>query len=214
MALSNNIDICNLALDHLGKGSIVSFTENSPEAQRCRRQYDPCRRLALSRSPWTFARKTANLALLPTSALSQWAYCYDLPNDMRKLHKLLADGENPHDNVRPHPQYVEGGKLYTNIENARLVYVEDSTDVPSWSAEFDDALSYLLAWRMAPGMTRRKADVTDMKALYDDAIMHAIEIDAQQESTTYRYGDGYADSRIGGSESGARQADGSNIWGS
>ena len=214
MAVTTSIDICNMALDHLGKPSIVAFTEDSVEARKCLRQYPIARRMCLARSPWTFARKLRALPPLATNTMTDtWAYHYDLPNDMLKLHRVLEEGQEPRANTRPVPTYIESGTIYANVEKARLLYVWDNEETSTWAALFDDVVALFLAMRMAPSMTRRKSDVELFQGMYKVALNEAIENDAQQEQSTYIFDDGgYIDARDSGSDVGRRQADGSSMW--
>jgi len=213
MAVSTKTDICNLALDHLGKPPITDITEGSREAQTCLRQYDVARRMCLARSPWTFARKLRTMSLLDENELSDiWAYRYDLPDDMQHMHRLVEPGRVAIENSAPVPSYIESGSVYANVEAAKVLYTWDSVDTRTWSALFDDVVALFLAMRLSPGMTRRKSDTTVLQDMYRVALNEAIEADAQQEPSTYTfYGDGYIDAR-GGATYGLPQTDGSKIW--
>lgn len=215
MAVANNVDICNMALDHLGKPSITDINEGSAEAQACLRQYDIARRMVLVRSPWTFARRLRRLSLLSTNDLSDtWAYRYDIPNEALKLHRLVEYARPALQNEPPAPMYIEAGTVYTNLESAYALYTYDSTDTLSWSPLFDDALALFLAMRLSAGMTRRKSDADLLQRMYREALAEAIEVDAQQESATYTFDiGGYTDARDDSSVPTGRQADGSTIWG-
>lgn len=202
MAAASPVDICNMALDHLGKPSIVSLTENSVEASLLKRQYPIARRMTLARSPWTFARKIRALSALSDNPLEDtWTYRYDLPNDMLKLTRLLPERDAAMPNREPSASYVESGTIYTNEPSAKLLYIWDSEDTGSWSALFDDALALYLAVRMAPQMTRRRSDSAELAQAHTMALAEAIEMDAANETTTYTYyEDGYIDERGGVSE--------------
>lgn len=214
MAVSGSVDICNMALDHLGKPSITSLTEGTTEAQACLRQYDIARRMCLARSPWTFARKYRRMSRLSDNPLGDiWEFRYDLPNDALHIHKLEIAGTMPSSNDPPQPHYIETGTVYTNLPDAMCLYTMDSEDVPRWSSLFDDVVALFLATRLAPGMTRRKSDVTTFQDMYRVALAEAVEQDAQQEMTYYTYyRGGYTDARGGGTGRSGRQPDGSVIW--
>lgn len=207
------VDICNMALGHLGKPAILSFTEGSKEANLCGAQYDIARRLVTVRSPWTFARRTVAIAQLAENVFSDvWEFAYDRPSDALKVTRLLEPGQVPNWNAQPQDMYLESGVIYTNVEAAKLAYIWNNEDPLTWSPEFADAVALKLAERLAPNMTRRPADVREMRTMYDAALLQAIETDGQQEVTFYRYGDGYADSRDTATGYGRRQADGSSVW--
>lgn len=211
--IATSVDICNLALGHLGKPAIVSFTEGTKEANLCNAQYDIARRLVMVKSPWTFARRTETLAEIATNIHSEvWEYAYDVPNSSLKVVRLLEPGQAPNWNSQPQGMYLEAGNLYCSVADARLAYIFNNEDPLSWSPEFADAVALKLAERLAPNVTRRPADVREMRTLYNQQLLAAIETDGQQEVTFYRYGDGYSDDRDTATVRGARQTDGSGIW--
>ena len=214
MALTDT-EVVNLALDYLGKQNITSLTENTNEAIRSLRQLPIARRVVLTQSPWTFARRVEPLAQEAVNRFEgEWTFCYDLPRDCVKVFRLIPQGEAPRLIGRPVPMYQEGGKLFTHEPDARLLYVFDQTNPDTWTHDFTDAVALQLALRLAPGMVRRSSDVELLRNLYGIAVENAIQNDAGQEVTQYRWGDGYADARMGGPrDRSGPQADGSTIWG-
>lgn len=214
MAVASNIDICNMALDHFGKPSIVSLSEGSAEAQACVRQYDIARRACLVRSPWTFARKLRKLAVNSVNPLPDlWEYNYDLPNDMLKLHQIVPTGVRPARNLPGEKYYVESGAVFSNVPDAYAFYIEDCGNVLRWSTLFDETVALALALRLAPTMTRRNSDRDTLQNMFRQMLNEAIENDAQQEFETYTaYEGGYIDARDTGRAFGYKLTDGSHIW--
>lgn len=214
MAVTSKVDICNMALTHLGKPFITDVTETGQTAVKCNFHYDKARRALLVKSPWTFARRIRSLSLLTANDLSDlWEFHYDLPSDMIALRRLLPQSARVDRNEPPIPSYIEEGTLYSNEPLAKLFYTPDSTDTAAWSSGFDDALALGLALRLAPDFTRRTSDIERLRNMYTDAIRDAIQEDAAQEPATYTFYDGgYVDARDAGSPGGRRQSDGSTIW--
>ena len=213
MTAANKIVICNFALDHLGKDNVLNLT-STDAGRRCGRQYDHARRTSLMRSPWTFARKTKALSVQSTNVLSDlFEYAYDIPKDCLKIVRLVEIDRGVDDNTPPIPYYISNGFLYTNLEGAHLLYVFDNTDTAAWSDLFDDVVAIMIAIRVAPALTRRKSDIKDLRDAYDATLGIAMDTDAAQDQTTYRFGDGYVDARGAGMTERGRQTDGSSIWG-
>lgn len=208
-------EIVNLALDHIGKEIITSLTEQSNEAIRAARQLPIARRLSLSRSPWTFARRTVALAPETSNPLSDvWQFRYDIPQDCLKAHRIVEPGVPVNLTAPPNEAYFEGGKIYTNVAEARLLYVYDNKEVSTWSSSFIDVVALQLALRLTPGMTRKASDTERLSEFFNAALDRAIQEDAGQEVYNYRWGDGYADARMGGERYfPGRSADGSTYWG-
>jgi hypothetical protein len=82
--LASEVDICNLALAHLGDTATVASInppEGSPQAEHCQRFYPMARDALLEMHCWGFAMKRTALALLNT-APTEWTYAYMAPADV------------------------------------------------------------------------------------------------------------------------------------
>lgn len=89
--MSSEVDICNLALSHLGDTATVASInppEGSPQAEHCQRFYPIARDALLEMNAWGFAMKRASMALLTTTC-SEWAYAYQPPSDAMNLLSVL-----------------------------------------------------------------------------------------------------------------------------
>ena len=86
--MSNEVDICNLALSHLGDVANISSIdppENSVQAMHCARFYPIARNALLEMANWSFAMR--RIALTPLSVTNdQWQYVYAKPNLMLRLY--------------------------------------------------------------------------------------------------------------------------------
>ncbi|MDF2780399.1 MAG: uncharacterized protein K0S96_203, partial [Geminicoccaceae bacterium] len=81
MAL-NSIELCSSALIKLGADSISSFEDGTAEARVAARLYPLARDAMLCAHPWSFATKKAELARLAGPPATDFAYAYQLPNDL------------------------------------------------------------------------------------------------------------------------------------
>ena len=84
----NITDICNMALNHIGKGTITSLHEDTEEARTCKVHYDLQRKVLLRSYNWSFALKTAELAQIDTT-VPGWDYVYAYPNDCVMARKIF-----------------------------------------------------------------------------------------------------------------------------
>lgn len=175
------IDICNLALGHIGDEANVSAIDppdGSAQAVHCSRFYPIARDSLLEMHDWNFASTRIELALLEVT-LSQWAYAYAAPNNMIAARKVL-DAAAPDDwsyglpaPFAPMPlsfgfdappeqgvytprRYVvetiqeTGAKvIYTNQQNALLLFTRQVDDPTKFSPLFVQVLSFLLASYLA-----------------------------------------------------------------
>lgn len=183
--MSTPTEICNLALTHLGIGKEIANldSENSQEANACRRVFDVARQTTLRAMDWPFARKQVFLglvtdftALTQTTGLSyEWNYSYQVPSDSVKFLKILSLTRNdtrqsrvPY-SLRNGTQYEE---VYTDMQNAQGRYTLDVTDSSRFPADFVLGLSYKIAFLIAPRLT--KGDPYKLKKQAEDEFFYTI----------------------------------------
>ena len=173
--MATEVDICNLALAHLGDDATIASLnppEGSAQAEKAARFYPIARNTLLEMHTWNFASKRGNLALT-TNALDQWDYAYVAPADMMSPVAIISPtaqndyatrmsaGDTPGgitSNYAPTivagqytPQQfsLEGDLIYTNQENAMLRYQAFITDPSLFSPLFVITLSWHLASMLA-----------------------------------------------------------------
>ena len=173
--MATEVDICNLALAHLGDDATIaslSPPEGSAQAEKAARFYPIARNTLLELHAWNFASKRGNLALT-TNSLDQWDYAYVAPADMMSPVAIISPtaqndyatrmsaGDTPGgitSNYAPTivagqytPQQfsLEGDLIYTNQENAMLRYQAFITDPSLFSPLFVITLSWHLASMLA-----------------------------------------------------------------
>lgn len=144
--MASEVDVCNLALSHIGQASDISSispSDGSADADHCARFYPIARNELLEEFDWTFARKRGTLAEL-TNDREDFAYRYARPADCLKERRLLPDGYGDDQNDILNWQR-EGDSVYTDDELSVLVYTRLLTDPTKFSPLFVIALS----WRVA-----------------------------------------------------------------
>lgn len=147
--MASAIDICNLALSHIGQDANISSIdppEGSADAEHCARFYPMALGEALEEHPWTFATRRQNLALLG-STIDPWPFAYALPAGCLKPRRVLPQSSS--DDLRGQRFLVEDNVVYTDIEDAILVYTYNLTDTTRFTPLFTTALSWLLASKIA-----------------------------------------------------------------
>lgn len=141
--MASVVGIYNLALSHIGQAANVSSpNEQSLEAELCTQFYAIVRDTTLEDFAWTFAAKRGSLALL-ADTVDPWLYGYALPADCLKPRRLQE--LEPCDDNDPRAFLWEGSTLYSNVENATLIYTYALTDTTKFSTQFTHAVSRLLA---------------------------------------------------------------------
>lgn len=157
--MASVVDCCNLALAHLGDEATVSAispSDGSAQADHCARFYPIARDTCLEMHDWNFARRRATLAETANTPPDVWAYEYAMPaNVIRVL--MVMDQNGDEDKPKRFMQGTDstGARvIWTNEENATLLYTHAITDTTKFSALFVNAMSYLLASYLAGPITK------------------------------------------------------------
>lgn len=215
--MPTEVDICNLALGHLGDDATVASLdppEGSAQADHCARFYPMARDLMIDAHRWSFTTRRTSLALLSATPPSSWRYAYAMPNDALNLIAVLApDASDDNSMTRvvfdgsgrtlvdqpgiytPQPFVVETNAdgtpvLYTNQVNAVLRYTADGTDPSVFPPTFVHGLSMRLASMLA-GPVLKGDDGAKAAALWegraDKWLAQAKESDANQQRQQVAY---------------------------
>lgn len=153
--MATEVDICNLALAHLGDSATVASIdppEGSPQAEHCARFYPIARDTLLERHPWGFCTTRATLALLSAVPTSGWLFAYAPPSGALTIIGVF-DASATDDSA---PQMFERETLpdgteviYSNTESAVCRYTLHVTNPARFPPLFINALTWLLASHLA-----------------------------------------------------------------
>ncbi|WP_279002059.1 hypothetical protein [Acidaminococcus fermentans] len=198
----NEVDICNLALNFLGKGIIKSLSENTELARTCKLHYDRYRRILLKDYSWEFAERTMKLETVEDFGdnVKGWDYVYRYPDDCLQVLKIYDGDDHRKDDKREKffvqtVDYRLGTKVICcNLENAYMDYVCNEEDCNYFSEEFVEALAHYLAYGMAQALTGSEAKAqTELQymqtALYQAKLRTARERE-HKPSLPHKYFDG------------------------
>lgn len=198
----NEVDICNLALNFLGKGIIKSLSENTELARTCKLHYDRYRRILLKDYSWEFAERTMKLETVEDFGdnVKGWNYVYCYPDDCLQVLKIYDGDDHRKDDKREKffvqtVDYRLGTKVICcNLENAYIDYVSNEEDCNYFSEEFVEALAHYLAYGMAQALTGSEAKAqTELQymqnALYQAKLRTARERE-HEPSVPHKYFDG------------------------
>jgi hypothetical protein len=192
--MAAEVDICNLALGHLGdvaNVAVINPPDGSAQSEHCQRFYPLARDTLLEMNDWTFATRRATLAAV-TSPASTWQYAYAMPtgalNFLAVLDPAAQDdystgiGTSPYsyetmsagpliDRGMYTPQDfaietdLNGSEIVlTNQVNAVGRFVIRITDTSKFSNLFVDALAWLLASHLAGPVLKGAAGTAAAKA--------------------------------------------------
>lgn len=164
------IDCCNSALQRVGAASILSLSDNSPEARACSVAYDSNRRDELRKHQWNFAITRAVLAPDSTAPAFDYTYQFSLPsNCLRVLRPATPDLD----------WQIEGRKILTNDSNTLyLRYVADIEDAAQWDTSFYNVVAGALAIDICEKLTQSNQKKQMLIQQYNDDLKAARRMDA------------------------------------
>lgn len=151
------ISVWNMALSFCGASDEVQVeTENTANANACRRFYEQDRDEMLEDFAWTFAKVTLDLALVETDPTTEWGYAYAYPSNCLTLRRIQSDTRN--ETRQSRIPFLVGQAddvqlIYTDRQSAVAEYTKIVTDPTEFSPSFAKALAYKLAVDIAPRLT-------------------------------------------------------------
>jgi len=181
--MASAVDICNMALMRCGSSAVIaSLTEGSQEANLCNAFYAQCRDYVLRDYPWAFAQRQVPLAELAATAgeangfPADWGYKYSYPSDCLMAHEVYSGIRNPRNDQRVPYKVMSDGvatAIYTDLEDAELVYTAKITDTTLFEPGFISALAYLLASEIALPLTVQPRVLEQLLYGYQQAVSAA-----------------------------------------
>jgi hypothetical protein len=158
---ASDTTIANLALSHVGVGKEIAAleTENSNEANACRRYFVPSRQLTLRAFAWPFAMNQAALTLVEENPTTEWAFSYVYPADCLRDIRILSGVRNDTRQSRVPYKVINDQVnsrllIYSDMEDAILEYTVDVVNSALFPADFMMAHSYRLGYLIAPRLTK------------------------------------------------------------
>ena len=193
--MSSEIDICNLALGYLGDDATVSSLyppEGSAQAEHCARFYPIARTALLGLHHWNFATRRVPVAKLSAAPPSGFLFAYAVPADLVTAIAVLDPNNTDEFNPDKFSTYIieslsDGTKvIYTNQDGAVLRYVADVDDPTKFDPSFVEALSWLLASKLAGPIIKGATGAgmaRECMGEFRTWFMQAARIDSSQRTT-------------------------------
>lgn len=190
--MASEVDICNLALSHLGDPATIASIdppEGSPQARYCARYYPIARDLAQEAHAWAFNTRRAVLASVPLPATveGEWLYAYVLPANCVRALRVYTPGhtEQGQSDDFTIEASDDGGQrvVYTNTPGACVQYLVRVADTTRYPPSFVSALSYLIARYVAGPLTKDMGRIQAMDGLYRLALASASALDSNAQSS-------------------------------
>lgn len=190
--MASDVDICNLALAHLGDtATVASINPPSGDAQssHCARFYPIARDALLEMNTWGFSTTRSPLALNSVNPSSSWKFCYAAPSAVINYIAVLASDATDDYSVgvqmanvgaysapivsmgvyTPQDFVVETDAngndiILTNVEFAVLRYTVPVIDTTKFSPLFVLCLSHMLASMLAGPLIKGEAGIAVAEA--------------------------------------------------
>jgi len=201
--MSSVVEICNLALSHLGDSATIASIdppEGSAQAEHCGRFYPIARDSLLEMHPWNFATRRVSLAALDVETWA-WTYAYAAPVSCLKVLSILPYQSGSDDETQQYEtEAAEDGTIIirTNVEAATCRYTARVTDTTRMPPLFVDALSRLLASYMSgpvvKGESGRKAGMEQLQ-IFRQVASQAMVSDANQRMVRPEHTPGWIGAR-------------------
>lgn len=168
MSVTSKVNICNMALSHLGNFGTVSNIDTPSNDKEITFSiwYDICRQSLLKMVMPNFAISRNIVAQLSETPPFGYAFYYEYPNNCLKV---LGIG-NARDKQNNYA--VEENKIATDADfedGLELRFIKDVTDVNQFSPEFKVLLSRWLAAHVCLDITQ---DATKATALWKEMPSH------------------------------------------
>lgn len=147
---STEVALYNRALSLIGSTkSVASTSESSTEAETCLLWYDDAKDVVLHAARWPSTRVTARLQLASERSAAEWGQ-YDPEPGWKFSYALPSDLALPW-HLANYARFVIGmdqsnnKRLYTDVEDAILVYGRDQDTITNWSHLLKMAIIHTLA---------------------------------------------------------------------
>jgi hypothetical protein len=185
--MTSTVDIANYALNIIGASNISALDENSKVGRLINQRYESVRDAVFRSHPWNCLIRRAELGQEIDAPVFGYSKQYALPTNpfcLRVLEFSNGSLSYPQDNMTSNtggPVFViEGRKLLTDEDTARIKYIARVTDPQQYDALLIDALSARLASEIAYAATGSTSVSQLADALYRDKLREARFVDATE----------------------------------
>jgi len=171
------IDISNQALVLLGASPIVSFDDETTEANVLKIMYETSKAQFLRDYPWRAATKYATLAKSTEKPLDpDWDHIFAWPDDAVRILKIVGSNY-PND---PMPKWKSvGNEIYSRTDSISAEYVYDIPE-PQMDSLMSGALADRIAMDLSYTITGSNTRESNMAGRYERKIEEARLVDRQE----------------------------------
>jgi len=194
------VDICNLALSHLGMNAITSLTEDNPSVRACNYFFDPSRDAVFSDYKWPFANVAEALVGVTDTVLQlEWQYIYVYPTQAAAVWTVYNESTIKSKDTEEFEvafQVVNNRKVIcSNNITAYAEYTYKVKDTTIFSPNFVILLSLRLASSMAHSLIGDVEVGKDLLTSYTNAVSEAKRISYNERKKKPYQTSAYVNSR-------------------
>lgn len=195
-----NVSICNMALGYIAKTRIFSLEDKSEEARMCKLYYDHLRKMLLRNYTWGFAKRVSKLALLNKKVLG-YEYAYAYPSEclaVRHIYNEAGASVKEYEREKYDIFTTDNGvvAIACNVEDAFIEYTHDTVDVDTFSVDFVEALSRIIAYNIAQTLTGSPNIAKEQYELFQAMMMNAKLASAKERDAMPHFPDDYISVRM------------------
>lgn len=182
MSAATFVDIANAALIKLGVKTIMSFDDNSTEANVVKERYEACRDIVLRMYPWNCATQRVTLAQLTMGPAFGYAYQYSLPADCLKVLGVSYGGVDDDRQGSYSVNYkIEGRTLLSDQTSIALRYIYAVSDATVLDPLVADCISCWLAMDVSRKLTPSTISRDTLRKEFYDQFKLAKNADSQEQ---------------------------------
>lgn len=189
----SEVSIYNAALDLIEESPVTSPNDDRASARWLKRNFSLVRDGLIRQYEWNFAKARASIAADSEAPAFGWLYSYTIPVDALRVLPLTKDG---YVNGAPIQHEIEGGYILTDqAAPLKIRYLRRVTNTAEFDSMFVLVLAAALAKNMAHALTGKSSYRDRMVQHYDQMLMDAEVVDAQEGTPPVPLGDHLLDER-------------------
>lgn len=174
----DKIAICNMAIGFVGGTPIMSFDDETVEAEQCTTYYDISRTFCLESRDWTFASTARKLVPNPVVPETEFSFGFLIPADCLAV-RIVS--ETP-DMKIPAEYQKDGRTIWSDNSVVYIKYTKDISNTAIFSPSFQTALAHKLAEFISIPITGDKMMKRTLMAEADEMLEEGGSIDGMQGS--------------------------------
>lgn len=182
--MASEVDICNIALSHVGGGRILSLSDNTEEAEQCRLHYPFARDKVLGEREWTFAVVRRELGKTATPPDFGYPNEFQMPSDAIRILTCHDSANVDHPHLQNTTSWAkEGSVIITDADRLWCRYIARIEDPNKFTVGFIEAMAVYLAHKICIPITQNRGLSTELLNIYEAELAKAATVDGMQGRT-------------------------------